>query len=249
MPEPSPNCPHPLSSPLLDTRDREAILARLFFDRPPNVVFDCGASTGNFTAAYLTLFPRATIHAFEPHPHSADQLRSRFHDAPRVTVEQTAVGAAGGAAVFHMNRLPYTSSLLPRPSAGRRYFPLMDGVVERVEVPVTTLDDYCHRHAIERIDILKMDIQGAELAALRGADLLLRERRIDAIFTEIFFVPHYEGGCLLHELWGHLAAHGYGLYTLFPSREGRNGQLRLGDAIFISPELQAAVVDRVPDEP
>jgi FkbM family methyltransferase len=164
-------------------------------------------------------------------------------------VEQAAVGAAGGVAVFHMNRLPYTSSLLPRPSAGRRYFPLMDGVAERVEVPVTTLDDYCHRHAIERIDVLKMDIQGAELAALRGAQSLLQERRIDAIFTETFFVSHYEGGCLLHELWGHLAAYGYGLYTLFPSREGRNGQLRLGDAIFISPELRAAVVDRIPDEP
>jgi hypothetical protein len=50
MPEPSANCPHPLSSPLLDTRDREAILARLFIDRPPKVVFDCGASTGAFTA-------------------------------------------------------------------------------------------------------------------------------------------------------------------------------------------------------
>lgn len=249
MPESSANCPHPLSSPLLDTRDREATLARLFVDRQPGVVFDCGASSGGFTAAYLTLFPRATIHAFEPHPQTADHLRSRFQGEPRVVVEQTAVGAGAGVADFHMHRLPYTSSLLPRPSTGRRYFPLMDGVADRVAVPVTTLDDYCRRHAIERIDVLKMDIQGAELAALRGAETLLRDRRIDAIFTETFFVPHYEGGCLLHELWGHLAAHGYGLYTLFPSREGCNGQLRLGDAIFISPELRAAVVDRGPDEP
>ena len=249
MPESSANCPHPLSSPLLDTRDREAILARLFVDRPPTVVFDCGASGGGFSAAYLALFPRATIHAFEPHPHTAKMLRERFHGEPRIVVEQAAVGAVAGVAAFHLNRLPYTSSLLPRPSAGRRYFPLMDGVEERVDVPATTLDDYCRRHAIERIDILKMDIQGAELAALRGAESLLREHRIDAIFTEAFFVPHYEGACLLHELWGHLAGHGYGLYTLFPSREGRNGQLRLGDAIFVSPELRAAVVDRIADEP
>jgi hypothetical protein len=125
----------------------------------------------------------------------------------------------------------------------------MDSVEDRIAVPVTTLDEYCHRRAIERIAVLKMDIQGAELAALRGAEALLRDHRIDAIFTETFFVPHYEGGCLLHELWGHLATHGYGLYTLFPSREGRNGQLRLGDAIFISPELRATVVDGGLDEP
>jgi FkbM family methyltransferase len=249
MPEPAANSPHPLSSPLLDTRDREAILARLFDDRPPQVVFDCGACVGGFTAAYLALFPQATIHAFEPHPHSADHLRKRFRGMPRVVVEQAAVGAAAGVAGFDMHRLPYTSSLLPRPATGRRYFPLMDGVEDRVDVPVTTLDDYCHRRAIERIDILKMDIQGAELTALRGAESLLREQRIDAIFTEAFFVPHYDGGCLLHDLWGHLAARGYGLYTLFPSREGRNGQLRLGDAIFISQALRAAVVDRIPDEP
>lgn len=196
MPESSTNCPHPLSSPLLDTRDREAILARLFVDQPPGIIVDCGASTGNFTAAYLTLFPSATILAFEPHPHTADHLRSRFRAEPRVVIEQTAVGAAAGVANFHMHRLPYTSSLLPRPTGGRRYFPLMDGVEDRIAVPVTTLDEYCRRHAIERIAVLKMDIQGAELAALRGAEALLRDHRIDAIFTETFFVPHYEGGCL-----------------------------------------------------
>jgi hypothetical protein len=160
-----------------------------------------------------------------------------------------AVADRSGTMAFHLNRLPYTSSLLVRPAVTRRYYPGRDGLQQRIEVPVVRLDDYCLQHGVPRIDIVKLDIQGGEMAALRGMDGLLREARVDAIFTETFFVPHYDGAPLLHDLWAHLQTRGYGLFTLFPTREGRNGQLRLGDAIFISAALREAVVDACPEEP
>ena len=240
---------HVLSSELLDRRDREAVLARLFDGRPPTTNFDVGAAVGRLSAAYLALFPAATLHAFEPHPESFAHLTQRLGADPRVRLENVAVADRTGTLAFQVNRLPYTSSLLARPSAARRYYPGRDGPQQRIDVPVVTLDDYCRRHGIPRIDIVKLDIQGGEMAALRGMEGLLRESRVDAIFTETFFVPHYEGAPLLHDLWAHLQARGYGLFTLFPTREGRNGQLRLGDAIFISAALREAVVDACPDEP
>lgn len=247
--------PHPtehgleLSSELLDRRDREAVLARLFAGRQPTTIFDVGAALGRLSTAYLAMFPAATIHAFEPHPESFAELERRLGAEHRMRLENVAVADRTGTMTFHANRLPYTSSLLARPQTARRYYPGRDGLERVIEVPVITLDGYCRQHAIPRIDLVKLDIQGGEMAALSGMEELLREARIDAIFTEAFFVPHYEGAALLHDLWAHLAARGYGLFTLFPTREGRNGQLRLGDAIFISKTLREAAVDACPEEP
>lgn len=249
MSPPSPEHGFEPSSELLDRRDREAVLARLFAGREPTTVFDVGAAVGRLSSAYLRLFPAATIHAFEPHPESFAELARRLGSDPRVRLENVAVADRAGTTAFHVNRLPYTSSLLARPAATRRYYPGRDGLQRRIDVPVVTLDEYCGRHGIPRIDVVKLDIQGGELAALRGMEGLLRAARVDAIFTETFFVPHYEGAPLLHDLWAHLESHGYGLFTLFPTREGRNGQLRLGDAIFISAALRAAAVDACADEP
>ena len=237
------------SSELLDTRDRDGVLAGLFHGRPAKLVVDVGASVGRMTATYLRLFPQACIHAFEPHPDSHARLVAAVGGEPRVHVEHAAVTDVEGSIMLHANRLRATSSTLRRPTHGRRYFPAADGWVRDIEVPSITLDAYCARRGIEHIDVLKMDVQGGELAALRGAKRLLAERRIAAIFTEVFFVPHYAGAPLFHAIWSHLEIFGYTLFTLFPTREGRNGQLRFGDAIFISPQLRAEVVDQEPAEP
>jgi FkbM family methyltransferase len=237
------------SSELLDTRDREAVLAGLFVGRPPQLVCDVGASVGRVTAAYLRFFPQACIHAFEPHPDSHSRLVAAVGGEPRVHVERVAVTDAEGSIVLHANLLRQTSSTLSRPTQGRRYFPAADGWDRDIEVPSITLDAYCGRRGIEQIDILKLDVQGCELAALRGAKRLLAGQRIAAIFAEVFFVPHYAGAPLFHAIWSHLEDFGYSLFTLFPTRQGRNGQLRFGDAIFISPQLRAEVVDQQPAEP
>lgn len=237
------------SSELLDTRDREQVLAGLFLSRSPRLVCDVGASIGRVTAAYLRLFPEARIHAFEPHPDSHARLVAAFGGESRVHIERAAVTDAEGPIVLHANLMRATSSTFPRPAGGRRYFPAADGWDRDIEVRSMTLDAYCDRSGIEHIDILKLDVQGGELAALRGARRLLAEQRIAAIFAEVFFVPHYAGAPLFHTLWSHLEACGYTLFTLFPTRQGRNGQLRFGDAIFISPQMRADVVDQQAAEP
>lgn len=51
-----------------------------------------------------------------------------------------------------------------------------------VEVPVTTLDRFCAEHSLRHIDILKLDVQGAEYATLTGARRLLDEQAIDIVY-------------------------------------------------------------------
>ena len=57
--------------------------------------------------------------------------------------------------------------------------------VDQQMIQGVTLDEYCADQGIERVDLLKLDVEGAELEALRGAGRLLRERRVGCLLFEI----------------------------------------------------------------
>jgi FkbM family methyltransferase len=198
------------------------------------VVFDVGANVGWLTNHYRELIPNARIVAFEPTPSLAGGLRQRFADDPGITVAEIAVSDKPGLTTFHVNNLHATSSLFPR-NKGKRYFPAESKEVEQITVRTNTLDNYAAEHGIDRIDILKMDIQGSEVLALKGAERLLREKRIDMIASEMFFVPHYEGAATALAQMSFLDGLGYSLFHLDDLIIAPNGQLRYADGLFVSP--------------
>ena len=222
------------------------LLARV--DAPRPVFVDGGANRGDFTARLLERYPDATVHAIEPNAELCAALGRRFASRP-VRVHEAALHSREGTLQLHLHENPGTSSLLPRPAAGRRYFASSDRVVATVPVRATTLDRLAAAESIERIALLKLDTQGAELPIVEGAAGLLGRAAVDVIYTEFFVVPHYEGVALLHELWGALAAHDYVLYDLFKGPRARNGQLRFGDALFVSPRGRAGCLAAFPEEP
>ena len=207
-------------------------------------VFDVGAFRGDKAAEYAELFPSACIHAFEPFPASFENLAARFSNHSRIKLVNAAVSSQSGVAKFHVNGLPETNSLLARPAEGRRYFHER-GITERtVEVPTVSLDSYRVEHQVDVPQIIKLDIQGNELNGLRGADDTLATGEVAIIYTEVNFVPHYEGSILFHELTAHLATRGYSLLNLYDSHsDPQTGQLRFGDALFISQSLRSSAID------
>lgn len=233
------------SSDVLDKRDKLAVLGQVVSD--PALIFDVGAHIGNLTEQFRQRFPAAHVVAFEPNPALEQQLLRRFDGDSLVKIERAAVGKANGTLPFNVNAISATSSRLPRNRSGRRYYSSIDRLIETVTVPEVTLDSYCAAHGFETVDLLKLDIQGGEAAALEGAVGLLRAGAISVVFTEIFFAPHYEGAALFHELWAQLASAGYSLFDVFQDRYGRNGQLRFGDAIFVSPKIRRALDDAAPE--
>lgn len=112
----------------------------------------------------------------------------------------------------------------------------------------TTLDDFTSLEGISHVNILKLDIQGGEGDALAGARNLLSNSRIDLIFSEVFFTPHYEGASLFHEITGYLAGYEYSLYNLRHMVSGDNGQLRFADALYVSRQIRANHIDARPPE-
>jgi hypothetical protein len=70
----------------------------------------------------------------------------------------------------------------------------MNFIVERSDagdegIDTVSIDDFCEAHSLEVVDLLKMDIQGHEASALRGARRMLSEGRIGTIFLELNWEP------------------------------------------------------------
>ena len=118
----------------------------------------------------------------------------------------------------------------------------------RTCLPLSALDAFCRSREIPRIHALKLDVQGAEMAVLKGSSSLLADARINLIFTEMTFVPHYEGAASVDRLIDFLASYGYSLFNLYEETSARNGQLTFCNALFVSSQVRGTVLDKFPPE-
>ena len=198
------------------------------------VVFDVGANTGQTTERYLELFPEAMIYGFEPFPEAYTQFSGTFAQHSRVKAYHLAIADAVGSCALHTYTNSVTNSLLPPDSESHRF--VAAGQMDHTGVitaETTTIDEFCHRENIKRINILKFDIQGGEGKALRGAADTLRARRVDLIYTEMMFVPVYQGQYWFFNIAADLHHYGYRLFDFYNFAYAETGQLKWGDAIFL----------------
>lgn len=212
----------------------------LFAGEKNLVVFDVGAYVGDITAAYVETFPQAMLYCFEPFPDSFKEL-SRLADCKAIKPFQIALSDRNGKAKLWVNTDRSCNSIFSRPIAGAKYYSESSRNIGQIEVKTQTLDTFCDTEDIAEIDILKLDVEGAELKVLNGLSRRLRDKRIKLIFTEVMFVPHYQGGCLFHELLAFLSRYDYTLFNLYNLKRARNGRLRWGNAIFLNPQMQSRI--------
>ena len=62
---------------------------------------------------------------------------------------------------------------------------------EKIEVNVTTIDEYCESKNINKISFLKIDTEGAEPECLEGAQNLIKQNKVDCVFTELSIGKYY----------------------------------------------------------
>jgi FkbM family methyltransferase len=157
------------------------------------VVFDVGANVGDWTAEALFINPRAQYHLFEPSPTTLQSLEKRAFPG-NVIVNNAGLGAAEG----EMDLFVFGDGLGANSLYDRRG---TDAVEQRRErVRITTLDAYCAGRTIDRIDFLKIDVEGHELEVLRGAAGLLQARRIGVIQFE-YGGTYIDARALLKDVW------------------------------------------------
>jgi FkbM family methyltransferase len=147
------------------------------------VIFDVGANVGHWSEGAKQLFPEARIHAFEPLPTAFAQLRL----LPGITAHQLALGAARGTATLHYDpAVTVLSSLHDR--AGM-------GLTETTTVEMIPLDEF----DVERIDFLKIDVEGHEKDVIAGAAQRLARGDIGVVQFE-YGGTYLDAGVRLREV-------------------------------------------------
>lgn len=163
------------------TRRYDPALIRFLCSRlgPGSLYVDAGAHVGFVAFAVALARPQARVLALEPHPANFARLRSHLtiNGCTNVEIEQLAAGAARGTAILSSEGegSDYHRVLPADQAAG----------AAGVEVPVVSLDELADERGIDRIELLKLDVEGHEPAVLEGARGLLAAGRIGAIVCEL----------------------------------------------------------------
>ena len=196
------------------------------------LIFDVGAHVGQTAARYRELFPRAQIHCFEPSGAAFERLQALVDGDDRTTAHRLALSDTEGAVTLHANAFDATNSLLATDARGAAYWGqgLLE-TAERVEAQASTVDAFCRGWGIEHIDILKLDVQGAEYLVLQGAADMLRAGAVSLVYSEIITAPTYQGQRALHEYMALLDSFGYRMFDLYNAVR-KNMQLIQADLLF-----------------
>lgn len=172
---------------------------------------DAGAHRGAFASRLARAFPLSTVHAFEPNPDAFDALSRQGVD--RVRAWRAAVGESAERACLRVNRDDQTSSVLAPSAHAERLHGSSHALSREVEVDVVRLDDWALREGVGPVHAIKLDVQGFEARALRGADRLLRESVV-AVYSEAQFIPEYDGASLFGDIDAELRARRFTLFHI-----------------------------------
>ncbi|HAN46733.1 MAG TPA: FkbM family methyltransferase, partial [Cyanobacteria bacterium UBA8156] len=158
-----------------------------------------------------------SVYGFEADPEgcAAANAQAQQADRPwRETHFPAAIAGAMGLATLYLTQFPACSSLYPPDMAVCSRFGLQDlvRVTARLPLTTTTLAEVCRRERIPSIDVLYLDIQGAELAALQGTGSYLAHTL--CVQTEVEFVPLYCGQSLFGDIDAFLRSQGFALFAL-----------------------------------
>ena len=148
----------------------EGVILRLKRLLPPDGVFiDVGANIGTFTLVAARRAVRGQVHAFEPSAHHFGRLAHNveLNDFKNVVLNRKGLYDQPGEAVLF---LPSQAGEMNNSGAASLYTSGLEETRQVSEaVSLIRLDDYVRERSLERVDIIKIDIEGAELKALEGA--------------------------------------------------------------------------------
>ena len=139
-----------------------------------------------------------------------------------------------GTLKFHSNPSSATNSLLSTDSQGAETW--TEGLLETkevVEAEFKTLDAFVEEAGVPNVNILKLDVQGAEPRVLKGAESTLRDGKIDLIYSEIITQPTYVDQKRFDQALGVFYDCGFDLHNVYNLSLTKEGKLRQVDVIFV----------------
>ena len=169
-------------------RPGHALVERVLRERPGGVCIDVGSNLGGYVGFCLDR-GASVVHAFEPVPWVFDQLVAVWGGEPRVMLSK--LGVSDRAETHYGCRIHNAHTLAAPADLAMK----LDHALEDrgpFDFHTTTLDRYVEFESLERVDFIKIDVDGYEPAVLRGAAATLARFR-PAVMIEISFLPRALG--------------------------------------------------------
>jgi FkbM family methyltransferase len=174
----------------------------------PKTVFDVGADEGFWTMAARAELSDAHVHAFEIVDSTCAILARRVAYLRGLTINRFGLSDRSGTITMHAFDASNTFT---------SHVPFPHGSSREIECRVVRGDDYMREHGIDRIDFLKVDVEGAEHLVLQGFDRALDAGQIDVIqfeYGKVNIMTHF----LLADFYNLLESKGYRLGKIYPDR-------------------------------
>ena len=174
-------------------------------------VVDVGAHIGYYTIiASSFVGQKGNVWAFEPEPGNIKELRNNMtlNDAKNVTLlEQAVSDKCGKAQFFVSDELSGECSLVK----------IKNRLNKTIDVDIVALDDVLGG---EKVDVLKIDVDGGEIGVLRGAKRLIRNNPNIKVFTEFWIEGLKEAGYSCEDYWRVLTDYGFNYIYLIDEKSG-----------------------------
>jgi FkbM family methyltransferase len=191
-----------------DMKDEIEAATGIIHRRNPTVL-DIGANVGKWSKMLLAKLPEARVFQCEPSPTSQAEIRKL--NLPNSTLLPYAVGERAEKAVLYTSRdCDGSASLHARVDT---YFSTRS--YQAINVETITIDEIAESNQLDFIDFIKMDIEGHELFALRGAQKCLANRRIGALLFEFGF-GNINSRTFFKDFWD-LLSPDFRIYRVTPS--------------------------------
>jgi FkbM family methyltransferase len=159
---------------LIGETNGERWLLSLMENEP--TVFDVGFHDGGSTKEILRVRPKAHVIAFDPSKFALESYYKHFANDERLAFENIGLSNTAGKLEFHDYANMCNSLVVRKEISGADK--------SSYEVSITTIDAYCLRKGIDRINFLKIDAEGFDLQVLEGAHELLSRQAIDIFIFE-----------------------------------------------------------------
>jgi FkbM family methyltransferase len=188
----------------------EARAAARFIRTQSPVLVDAGANFGDWSTSMLKIFPDCSrLLLIEPQARCVQALNNI--EFPRKDIVPVAISdRPGRATLFSAQPGWYGASLLER-----RDSPFSDLPQSETAISVKTLDEVIEGMGLSSIDFMKMDIEGMELFALKGAQRSL-ERGVINSFSFEFGSSNLNSRTFFHDFWDLLSPRGFVIYRILP---------------------------------
>ena len=199
-----------------------------FLPKKKITYIDVGSSTGEFANSVQKYFGFRKAVLIDPIPNLEKKIKI---DPAKIRFEQCALSNKEKTQNFYLHKFHYSSSLLKNQEEEILKKQKPRKKVLTIKVKVKTLDKiYDNNFQNEKIDLLKIDVQGNELKVLQGAKKSLQ--KINYIFLEISFLRLYKKSATFFEIDKHLKTKGFYLLSIHEGYRGPHQELLQGDALY-----------------